>query len=95
LVIAYTLHILCSYIHICYIPIHIRFDACITSNHEKWHIYLQIDTKWQRKELFKFWIQKKGARSNNETEYILNIDRYIQIYLFVIKNLIIPCRLRL
>jgi len=40
---------------------YISFDPCITINHEKWHIYLEMDTKWQRKELFKLWIQRKAT----------------------------------
>jgi len=54
-----------------------------------------MDTKWQRKELFKLWMQKKGDHSNNKSEYIQNTYGYVQIYLFVIKNLVVPCRFRL
>jgi len=54
-----------------------------------------MDTKWQRKELFKLWTQKKGDHSNNKSEYVQNSDGYVQINLFVIKNLVVPCRFRL
>jgi hypothetical protein len=33
-----------------------------------------MDTKWQRKELFKLWTQKKGDHSKNKSEYIQNSD---------------------
>jgi hypothetical protein len=81
-VIAYTLRVLCSCILICYIPIYMRIYFLIhvlQLTVKKGHIYLQMDIKWQHKELFKIWIQKKGNHSNNKSEYVQNSDGYLQI----------------
>jgi len=54
LVIAYTTCILCSYIHICYIPIHLRIYVLI-------HV-LQLTTKKNGKFIYR-WIQNGSTKS--------------------------------
>jgi hypothetical protein len=62
---------------------------------KKLHSYLQMDTKLQRKELFKLWIQRKGYHSKIKSEYVQNNVRYVQIFMFVIKNLGTTCEFHL
>ena len=49
---------------------------------KKSHNDLERDTKLQRKELFKLWIQKKGDCSNMKSEYIQNSVIGIYSYIF-------------
>jgi hypothetical protein len=73
----------------------IRFDPCITINHGKMAHLLTDGYKIAEHKVVKLWIQKKGDHSNNKSEYIQNSDGYVQIYFYVIKNLVFPCRFRL
>ena len=60
---------------------YIRFDACITNNQEKWHIYLQMNTKWQRKSCLNFGYKRKKATTattrTSTLKTVISMYRYI------------------
>ena len=90
-----------TYIHSIFLDIYILYTYILVvlffkKTWKNLHNYLRIDTKLQRKELSKISIERKSDNNNIRSKYVQNIViGYVQIFLFVIKNLGIACRFSL